>query len=110
MPERIQRQRVRGWRKPANTVCVTRGTLWGNPFVVRPDLEPGSKVGQYFAVPDVAEAIATYRELLVQKPEIVEKARKNLAGKNLACWCALDEPCHADVLLEVANPVSVEGA
>lgn len=26
-----------------------------------------------------------------------------LRGKNLACWCALDQPCHADVLLEIAN-------
>ncbi|KMS57958.1 hypothetical protein V473_07255 [Sphingobium cupriresistens LL01] len=27
----------------------------------------------------------------------------NLRGKNLACWCPLDQPCHADVLLEIAN-------
>jgi len=27
----------------------------------------------------------------------------HLRGKNLACWCALDQPCHADVLLELAN-------
>jgi hypothetical protein len=26
-----------------------------------------------------------------------------LRGKNLACWCKLGEPCHADVLLELAN-------
>lgn len=26
-----------------------------------------------------------------------------LRGKNLACWCPLDQPCHADVLLEIAN-------
>ncbi len=28
-----------------------------------------------------------------------------LAGKTLACWCRLDQPCHADVLLELANPL-----
>jgi hypothetical protein len=33
----------------------------------------------------------------------VRAAREELAGKNLACWCALDQPCHADVLLELAN-------
>lgn len=33
----------------------------------------------------------------------VEQIRAGLAGKNLACWCPLDEPCHADVLLEIAN-------
>jgi len=34
----------------------------------------------------------------------------SLRGKNLACWCALDEPCHADVLLELANaPLPQQG-
>lgn len=33
----------------------------------------------------------------------VEQIRQELAGKDLACWCPLDEPCHADVLLELAN-------
>jgi len=102
-PIRIQRQRARGWRKPANTVCVTRGTLWGNPFIVLPELAAGSKVGQYFAVKTTSEAVETFREYLCECPDLVEKARRNLAGKNLACWCALDQPCHADVLLELAN-------
>lgn len=31
-----------------------------------------------------------------------------LRGKNLACWCRLDQPCHADVLLEKAN-TDIEG-
>lgn len=26
-----------------------------------------------------------------------------LEGKDLACWCPLDQPCHGDVLLELAN-------
>lgn len=34
----------------------------------------------------------------------VEQIRRELAGKDLACWCPLDQPCHADVLLELANP------
>lgn len=102
-PQRIQRQRVRGWKKPANTVCVTRGTMWGNPFVVRPDLEPGAKIGPYIAVPTAADAVATYREYLAQQPELAAKARKNLAGKHLACWCGPDQPCHADVLLDIAS-------
>lgn len=39
----------------------------------------------------------------------VEEIRAELAGKNLACWCPLVDtdgnpvPCHADVLLELAN-------
>lgn len=103
-PKRIQRQRTRGWKKPPNTVCVTRGTLWGNPFVVRPDLETGDKIGMnYFAVPSVDDAVAVYREFMEQQPDFQEKAKRNLRGKDLACWCALDAPCHGDVLLEIAN-------
>ncbi|QNI44588.1 hypothetical protein SynRCC2555_00800 [Synechococcus sp. WH 8101] len=33
-------------------------------------------------------------------------ARRELAGFDLACTCPLDQPCHADVWLEVANQPS----
>jgi len=36
-------------------------------------------------------------------PLSVDDARHELAGRDLACWCPLDQPCHADVLLEIAN-------
>ncbi len=104
MPVRIQRQRTRGWKKPQNTVCVTRGTCWGNPFVIRPDLPTGAKVGhQYFAVPSVEDAVSIYRIYLDERPDLVEMAKRTLRGKNLACWCDPDAQCHADVLLEIAN-------
>lgn len=103
MARRIQRQRTSCWRKPPNAVIVTRGTYWGNPFVSRPDLEPGTKFGYRTAVPTVADAIACYREYLHHSPDLIEKARRTLRGKDLACWCAAGEPCHADVLLEIAN-------
>lgn len=32
-------------------------------------------------------------------PKRIQRRR----GKNLACWCKLDSPCHADVLLKLAN-------
>ena len=32
---------------------------------------------------------------------VLEDALHNLQGKNLACWCKLDEPCHADYLLSL---------
>jgi len=32
-----------------------------------------------------------------------DEIRAALRGHDLACWCALDQPCHADVLLEIAN-------
>ncbi len=79
---------------PDNTVKVDRGTRWGNPRRVRPG---------YTA----AEAVADYARWIegdsVDRPSI-QDIRLHLAGKNLACWCAHGQPCHADVLLRLANP------
>ena len=87
-PIRIQRQRTKGWKKPANTIIVTRPGRWGNPFSVMAGLT-------------AKEAVARYRR---EMPEFTrEAARLELRGKNLACWCPVGSPCHADVLLEIAN-------
>lgn len=37
------------------------------------------------------------------KPPTVAEIRSSLRGKNLACWCPPGSPCHADVLLALAN-------
>jgi hypothetical protein len=50
-------------------------------------------------------AVALYGEF-VRAPEqagLREAARRELQGKNLACWCSLDGPCHADELMAIAN-------
>lgn len=47
-------------------------------------------------------AIAHFRAWLLGQPALVERAKRELRGKVLACWCA-PEACHGDVLLEVAN-------
>lgn len=39
----------------------------------------------------------------------VEEIQTKLRGHNLACWCPLSQPCHADVLLEIANGATPEG-
>jgi Domain of unknown function (DUF4326) len=94
MPQRIQRQRTRGWRMPAHTVYVGRPTPWGNPFVVGKD------------VATAAEAVARYRQWLVDTAAgqaLAARARRELGGKDVACWCRLDQPCHGDVLLALAN-------
>jgi hypothetical protein len=75
---------------PANTVKVDRSTRFGNPFIGR----------------DNTRAVNAFREWLahdIAGRELAERARRELRGKNLACWCALDTTCHADVLLELAN-------
>lgn len=97
-PRRIQLRRLKGWRMPPNTVKVDRTTMWGNRW----------KVGTWSntlgrPVETTAEAVELYRKLLLHKEHHRAWVRENLRGKNLACWCALDQPCHADVLLEVAN-------
>jgi hypothetical protein len=88
---RIQRRRTRGWRMPAGTVYVGRGSKYGNKYRVG---DPG--------VPDAATAVVLYENdvwVLGIEPEI----QADLRGRDLACWCPLDQPCHADVLLRVAN-------
>ncbi len=90
-PVRIQRKRTKGWRMPANTVYVGRPTKWGNPCA------EGTR----------ADRARNFRTLLMQGPlkmrQLRESATRELVGMNLACWCPLDQPCHADVLLELAN-------
>ena len=94
MPKRIQRRRTKGWRMPAGAVYVGRPTQWGNPF--RPEL---SSYPPYTA----ENAVTDYRADLLGMPEVCEIVRTELRGKDLVCWCPLDQPCHADVLLGVAN-------
>lgn len=119
MAVRIQRRRVKGWRMPPDTVSVTRPGRWGNPFLIGGSCCFGGSMmldvadhyswirthpeRMYAHVPDAATAVAWFRELLIGYPYMVERAQRDLRGKNLACWCRLDQPCHADVLLEVAN-------
>ena len=107
MPTRIQRKRSKGWRMPDGAVAVTRGTIWGNPFIVNPRVTPGSKSGScYIAVPTVEDAVECYRKMLLAPGDTGDKLRARLPelrGKDLACWCKPGDPCHADVLLEIAN-------
>ena len=108
MPERIQLSRKKGWRKPENTVVVARSSRWGNPWrvgidaqVETPFFHEHMKDGEiYVRQIEMTPALAV--ELYRQTVD-ADMARDELAGKNLACWCPLDQPCHADVLLEIAN-------
>jgi hypothetical protein len=56
--------------------------------------------------PDRAAVVAAYMADLAAQPEQAAAAREELAGRDLACWCPLDQPCHADVLLHLANPTA----
>lgn len=103
MPERVQLSRVKGWRMPPNTVKVDRATVFGNPVRVPPDQDAQWAVDHYRKALERHGAIkvpVTSRGTFVTT---VEQIRYVLRGKNLACWCKLGTPCHADVLLEIAN-------
>ena len=94
-PRRIQLSRRRGWRKPPGAVVVARPSKWGNPFVIN---ESRTRT----------EAIRLYERALAGKgsvalPFTVADVKRELAGRDLACWCPLDVECHADVLLAIAN-------
>lgn len=126
-PQRIQLSRAKGWRKPPNTVVVSRPSKWGNPFVVQrerdgtwsvwyhPNPNVDTAPGPQFVSDDhatkaeaLAEAVDAYREWATEGRGHYHRVQyfidaHGLAGKNLACWCPLDQPCHADVLLELAN-------
>lgn len=120
MPERIQLKRTKGWRKPDKAVTVARPSPWGNPYttagaieigyasteeqarlVVAADfgrwllrLEPGDQ--DRYAVPGAHTATWYDRNWMWEH-------RDDLYGRPLACWCPLDQPCHADALLAWAN-------
>ena len=96
-PKRIQRKRTKGWRMPEGAVYVGRPTLFGNPFPT---------VGIYT---DWLRGVFiwgrdgyTAREL-IDKRQWVRANIDTLRGKDLACWCKEGQPCHADVLLKLAN-------
>jgi len=113
-PQRIQRKRTKGWKMPPNTINVCRPGRFGNPFDIETAIESG------FATAETAQqfVVDCFRDWLGpsqsgrdwwQGPES-DKRRAGimeglsfLRGKNLACFCHLDKPCHAAVLLELAN-------
>ncbi len=106
-PVRVQLSRAKGWRMPEGTVKVDRSTEWGNPFRVGqtyPAVEGhigGCSCGEV-RIADARDAVAAFRAWAEDQARPLGDLSA-LRGKNLACWCAPDAPCHADVLLELAN-------
>ena len=92
-PRRIQRKRTRGWKMPPNTIYVGRPSVWGNCFDYR-DYGRAEAVERFEKVIDKATHGAYLH---------TDTIRHLLKGKNLACWCSIGEPCHADILLKIAN-------
>jgi len=115
-PQRIQRKRTKGWKMPENTVYVGRGSKWGNPFKIGEFTQVMHKSSAYpyemymdsFKVVGNSHAVQLFKTASDKRADWYHKdyifpCLEDLKGKNLACWCRLDQPCHADVLLEIAN-------
>ena len=118
MPKRVQRLSHKGYKTPENTVYVGRPTPFGSPFkltregwilcysIHRTRLSPWFywSASGGFTVADVVELYEQWvtgklrRSFLATAPDY-----SVLRGKDLSCFCSLDTPCHADVLLKVAN-------
>ena len=112
-PRRVRLSRRKGWRMPENTVSVARPGRFGNPFSKENAIESG------YASEDTWQdfVVRCFRDWLTsasgcdwwqgpQSDARLAYLRANLPdlrGKNLACWCKPGAPCHADVLLELAN-------
>ena len=94
---RVQRKRTKGWKMPENTVYVGRPTKFGNPFFANV-YEPFSNL---LVTQEIA--VSRYKSWILSNENLLQVVKKELKGKNLACFCSLHKPCHADILLEIAN-------
>ena len=128
-PRRIHLSRTKGFNLQAHSLAINglpcvkvdRATKWGNPFRAQ---DAADEFG-CTAWEAAASVAMIYRDwLTMTEPERfhpdLRAARvailadlSSLRGKNLACWCKLhvngdSVPCHADVLLELANAPSSE--
>lgn len=115
MAERIQLRRTKGWRKPPGAVVVSRPSKWGNQHRIPPLPDyPTGGASMKRVTADRKErfqCVEMFRSDLIKGRLAfsVDDVRRELRGKALACWCPLHYhdgqrcPCHADVLLEVAN-------
>lgn len=120
MPQRLQRKRTAGWKKPEGSVYVGRPTRFGNPFMLAPAASQrgglldmwsveykGRTLGRWdTSAAARAEAADRYGRW-IREPEQADTLvlfRALLQGRDLLCWCPTDEPCHADILLRLVNP------
>lgn len=115
-PQRMQLSRKAGFNLQAASKAlnglparrITRPGKWGNPFTIE------ETAARYRLEPDAAQAKAVElcglwlrgklgKELSPGEPPSRDELRNELAGHNLACWCKPGTPCHADILIELAN-------
>ena len=114
MPRRIKLSRKKGYRKPTDSVNVTRQTKWGNPFNWKKENLSAISAGTAKAIvkqkferwlaghPVFVEGQYVTNYLPSKRKWILEHLSE-LQDKDLACWCGPNDHCHADVYLDLAN-------
>jgi hypothetical protein len=114
LPVRIQRSRKEKQVSPNGLpiIYVGRPSKWGNPFKVGTNIF-GYKLGELMPFRNWASGIIDTNEKAVlafryglekmSPQKEIDDIKKELAGKNLSCWCKIGEACHADVLIEISN-------
>lgn len=78
-----------GKQYPPNAVLIDRTTKWGNPFVMSDESQRD-------------DCCNRFEEYLLNSTDLITAVKRELAGKDLVCWCA-PKRCHGDILLRVAN-------
>ena len=81
--------RVVNWKRRPCDVYIGRPSIWGNPY----------SIGRHGTREEV---IALYKRYLAKRPDLIQRAREELRGKTLGCWCS-PKACHGDVLARVAE-------
>lgn len=122
-PQRIQRRRSKGWKMPPGAISCTRPGPWGNPFTpnnigvmlhaISMGLDGEDEHDLKVAAVDVyrlwvtGDKVSEIAFAFLPTPKIrrpkPKEIQRELRGRDLACWCAIGQPCHATVLLEIAN-------
>jgi hypothetical protein len=114
-PERVQRSRAKGWQMPEGAIYVGRPTKWGNPFgdldiFVRVNNGLAKIRGKTMFASDAYRlwldgdlVLAPQLSHLHERRQWILTHVHRLAGRTLVCWCRELMPCHADVLIELAN-------
>jgi hypothetical protein len=123
-PQRRRLSRANGWTKPAGAVVIARPTKWGNPWRVIPARDARFPWGEaadvvhadgdryagrferFTSSPGTGApywAVQMYKLHLADHPELRAAIVAELRGRDLLCWCRPDQPCHADLLIDLAN-------
>jgi len=80
---------------PEDSVYIGRPSKWGNPF----------KVGEHGTESEVAQKYITW---IKSQPELIADAKRELVGKDLACYCSRPNLCHGDLLILISNDESFD--